>query len=343
MKYTQKINRSWLWTHPNQIAYETTSIPEPGSEDVLVHVRAVGVCGTDLGILNGKNPNAKPPLPLGHEIAAQVVTCGEKVTMLKPGDRVFLDPYIGCGHCEACRAGNKTYCTGGGRHLGIHIPGGWQEYLALPERNCYIIPENLGYLEASQAETIYTVMSGIMRLTVKIGSSALVIGDGPTGVLFARLLQLAGCTHVTMAGHHLERLELAKKWGTNQTVYTKATSLESALDTSLFDVTVDTVGSQTAIDQVVKYAAPGGQVILFGIPSEGKPLAVDVMTVVMRGVGLLGATDNPFAWPAVTNILSSGVLQVKDMFTAVFPFDRLPEAVEAARSKNTVKIIISNE
>ena len=336
-------NRTWSWTNTNQILFSTHPIPKPEPDEVLLHVKAVGVCGTDLGILNGKNPNAKPPLPLGHEIAAQVVHCGEKVVMLKPGDRVFLDPYIGCGHCEACRAGKKTYCTGGGRHLGIHIAGGWQEYLVVPERNCYLIPSDLGYQEASQAETIYTVMSGIMRLNVRVGSTALVVGDGPTGMLFTKLLALAGCTRVTVTGHHPERLELARKWGAAQTIFTKNTPLETVLAKQLFDVTVDTVGSQLAIDQVVKYAAPGGQVILFGIPPEGKPLAVDIMTVVMREISLLGATDNPSAWPAVMNVLSNGFIPVKDMFTAVYPFDKLPEAVEAARSKNTVKIIILNE
>ncbi len=331
---------AWFWTGPNGIEPGRACQPTLERGEVLLQVKAVGVCGTDLGIIAGKNPHARPPLPLGHEIAGVVVACDRYVTRFQPGDRVFPDPYIGCGTCDACRLGKKTYCTGGGKHLGIHIPGGWQEFLAVPERNLYPIPENLGFLEASQAETVYTVMSGIKRLRVEVGSPALVIGDGPTGLLFTRLLQLAGCTQVTVAGHHPSRLELARKWGAVRAIYTHEEPLEIALAGQLFDVTVDTVGSQLAIQQVVQYAAPGGQAILFGLPPGGKPLLVDIATAVMREISLLGATDNPAVWPAVMNILSSGFLDIREMITSVYRFEDLPQALEAAGSKNAVKILL---
>jgi 2-desacetyl-2-hydroxyethyl bacteriochlorophyllide A dehydrogenase len=338
----EKVNQAWYWAENNRILHKQIPIPNIGQEDVLIQVKAVGICGTDLGILNGKNPNAKPPLPLGHEISGIVIECGKSAARLKPGDRVFLDPYIGCGHCDACRHGRKTYCTGGGRHLGIHIPGGWQEFLSIPEKNCYIVPDELSYIEASQAETLYTVLSGIYRLRIKAGSTALIIGDGPTGILFSRLLQLAGCVVVIMAGHHLERLALAKKWGATRTVDTNVETLDSALGTQLFDVTVDTVGSQTSIQQCIKYSAPSGQVILFGLPPEGKPLMVDVTTTIFRELSLLGATDNSSIWPEVQQILQSGYINMMEFVTKKFPFDLLPEAVEAARQKDIVKIVVEN-
>ena len=99
MKYS---NQAWFWTKNNQIIHELISKPQVHFDDVLVQIKAVGICGTDLGIMNGKNPNAKPPLPLGHEIAGVVVECGKSAVRLKPGDRVFLDPFIGCGQCDVC-------------------------------------------------------------------------------------------------------------------------------------------------------------------------------------------------------------------------------------------------
>ncbi len=336
-------NQAWFWTGPGKIEHRTVAMPEIDNDEVLMQVKAVGVCGTDLGILAGKNPNAHSPLPLGHEISGQVVQCGLKTGVFQVGDRVFLDPYIGCGHCPACRNGNKTYCTGGGRHFGIHIPGGWQEYLAVPERNCYHVPGSLSYAEASQAETLYTVMSAVKRLQVKIGASALVIGDGPTGLLFARLLPLLGCTSVTVSGHHSGRLELAQNWGAS-IINENIIPFEPAPGTEArYDIAIDTVGSPSVVNQAVWSAAPGGQVILFGLPPGGKPVPIDTMSIVMREISLLGATDNPSTWPAVINVLERGFVNIKEMITATFPFDQLPQAVEAAKSKQTVKIILSRE
>lgn len=335
--------RAWVWNGPGQpIELCLAPLLPPGPGEVLVQVKAVGVCGTDLGILDGKNPNARPPLALGHEIAGQVVALGAGTSLYQVGDRVFLDPYIGCGRCPACRAGNKTYCSGGGRHLGIHIPGGWQEYLALPELSCYPAPPNLGDAAVSQAETLYTVISGLKRLQGRPGSSALVIGDGPTGLLFSRVLPLVGCTTVTLAGHHPGRLELGRRWGAAQVIDTHQQPLEDALGERLFDMVVETVGSQAVVAQAVRFCAPAGQVVLFGIPHGGTPVALDTAAVVMRELSLLGATDAPSVWPVVANLLATGYVRVEDMISATYPFERLPEAVQAARSKQTVKIVICN-
>lgn len=335
-------NHAWVWTDVNKIEKAVGEVPTPARDEVLVQVKAVGICGTDLGILGGYNPNARAPLPLGHEIAGLVVAAGAEVGQLAPGDRIFLDPYIGCNQCEACRQGRKTYCSGGGKHLGIHIPGGWQQYLAIPERNCYRIPDNLSFAEASQAETMYTVVSAISRLNSKAGTTAMVIGDGPTGLLFTRLLVLAGVVGVTVVGHHESRLALAQTWGAKLTINTRNTPLEDALGGELFDIVVDSVGSQLSMNQCVAHAAPSGQVVLFGLPAGNKPLEVDITGTVFKELSLLGATDNPSVWPQVVNILESGLVDLKAFITESFPFNQLPQAVEAGKRKDMVKVVVEN-
>jgi 2-desacetyl-2-hydroxyethyl bacteriochlorophyllide A dehydrogenase len=317
--------RIWNWI--GGVNFEQVIAPTPvtGPHQVLLRVRAVGICGTDVNIVRGLNPAVKPPLALGHEIAGDIVACGSHVTQVAVGDRVAVDPGVGCGRCLWCRTGQKTYCPTVGA-IGITVPGGWQEFMVLPEENCYRLPANLGYNAASQAETLFTVLGGIDKLRIQVGEPVLVIGGGPAGLLFARLARQASNVPVVLAGTRRRRLELARRWGVDRVINVAEQPLEQALAGEEFPVVIEAVGAAQSVRQAVAAVAPRGRVLIYGVPAESA-ISVDIGRIVLRDLSLLGTTDTPTCWPRVSNLLAGGDPNLEDMITHTFPFSRLPEAV----------------
>ena len=333
----------WNWLGGDRIEQGEAAVPVPGPHEVLLRVRAVGICGTDLHIVRGVIKGPVPPIALGHEIAGDVVACGAGVALLKVGDRCVVDPGIGCGRCEWCRTGQKTYCPQA-QQLGITVPGGWQRYLKVPEENCYVLPAQVKHREATLAEPLFTVLGGLDKVQIKAGEAVLVIGGGPAGLLFAYLAQQISSVPVTLAGTRRRRLELARHWGIGRVINVAERPLEEALAGQEFPVVIEAVGSAQTMQQAVTMAAPRGRVLLFGLRGETS-LPIDVTRVVMRDLSLLGTTDNPVVWPRVRSLIAGGMLPLGDMVTQVYAFSRLPEAVAWAleHPEETVKVVVSSE
>ena len=272
--------RGWTWTGGTHIEAATFAMPKPGPREVLLHVRAVGICGTDLHMIRGILQGAVPPIALGHEIAGDVVACGPGVEYVKVGDRCSIDPGVGCGYCEWCRTGQKSYCPHA-RQFGFQIPGGWQEYLTVPEVNCYPIPDAVSYAAACQAEPLFVVVGGIDKLHIQVGEPVLVIGAGPTGLLFAHLAQQASCYPVVLAGTRPRRLEIARQWGIGRVFNVREQPIEQALAGMEFPVVIEAVGTPQAVQQALAFCAPRGRVLLFGVPGEAS-IGLNVNRIVVR-------------------------------------------------------------
>ncbi len=323
---------TWSWTGSAQIEAGSLPRPTPGHGELLLHVRAVGICGTDLHIVDGAIETVAAPAPLGHEIAGEVVAVGPGVA-LPEGARVCVDPLVACGRCDRCRTGTPQHCEVG-EELGVTTAGAWQEYLVVPERNCYLLPDGVSYAEACQAEPLHVVLGALDRLAPRPGEPALVIGDGPTGLYFARLLRAAGCRPVTLAGATPERLEIARRWGIDEVVDVR----EAPLDPDRrWELIVEAVGRTETIRQAVALAAPGARISLFGLPTEEVP--VDLWRVITTEITLLGGSNAPHVWPRVVQLLADGSAGVADVISDRLPFARLPEALDRARA-GAVKVIV---
>jgi threonine dehydrogenase-like Zn-dependent dehydrogenase len=324
---------AWTWTGIGRIEHGTAPMPEPGHGEVLVRVRAVGLCGTDLHIIDGTFASMQPPAALGHEIAGEVVALGPGVDDLAEGARCCVDPLLTCGHCTPCRAGEAQHCLRGAE-LGVTTGGAWQEHLVVPSRNCYPVGDDVPFAVACQAEPLHVVLAAIDRLRVKAGTAALVLGDGPTGLYFARLLRALGCRPVTLAGATPSRLDVARRWDVDEVLDVG----ESPLGASRrFPVVVEAVGRPDTIRTAIQMAAPGARVALFGLPAEEVPL--DLLRVVTTELTLLGGSNAPGIWPRVVRLLTDGTAGVEDVISHRLPFDRLPDAVAAARH-GAVKVVL---
>lgn len=300
---------------------------------MLLAVRAVGICGTDLHILDGAIATQPAPAPLGHEIAGEVVALGPGVSTLRVGTRCCVDPMLTCATCEPCRTGSPQHCAHG-RELGVTTAGGWQEYLTVPERNCYPVPDHVSFAAASQAEPLHVVLGALDRVRPRSGEAALVLGDGPTGLYFARLLHAAGCRPVTLAGARRARLDVARAWGIEEVVDVTRTPLDEG---RRFGLVVEAVGRAETIRQAIAVAAPGARVALFGLPTA--EVALDVWRIVTTEIRIFGGSNAPHVWPRVVELLADGTAAVEDVVSDRVPFAELEAGIELARA-GAVKVVL---
>ncbi|RKP58277.1 theronine dehydrogenase [Cohnella endophytica] len=337
------MKRIWEWTGIDTIASREAEREAPGAGQVEIRIRSIGICGTDLHIMSGHAGFGEPPLPLGHELSGVVERLGAGVSGWQIGDRVCIDPLIGCGTCAECRAGNKHRCSAAGE-IGLQFPGGWQEYLVVPAANLYRLPDSIGFDEATQAETLHCCLGGIDKLDIRLGQHAVVLGDGPTGLYYVQLLKAAGVSRVTLIGMQDSRLALGRRLGADAAVNLRQAEAGDRLpEAETQDIVIDAAGNEASIQLGIELLKRGGELLLFGLP--GERIKVDVQTAVLKELRLLGSTNAPHVWPRVLDMMASGRVQVQPLITQRYRFDQLDQAIAFARdsSGEAVKIIVNND
>ena len=187
----------WRGQYRFELERNASAPGEPSGGEVAVRVTAVGVCGTDIHILNGDFPLAQPPRVLGHEVAGVIAGTGPNVTRVKAGDRVTIDQVAGCGHCFFCRRGSRQFCTAS-YELGMTRDGGCQEFLVVPEENVYPIPDCISDEEAAILDM--EVWGTLHKCQVRKGDTVLVLGHGPAGMVACQIARAMGAGKVILGG-----------------------------------------------------------------------------------------------------------------------------------------------
>ena len=205
---------------PNQLTYKDVPLPSPGPAEVLVQVRACGICGSDVHGLDGSTGRRIPPLIMGHEAAGVIEAVGPEVKGWQPGDRVTFDSTIYCGECYYCLRGMINLCDNR-RVMGVACAdyvqdGAFAEYVAVPQHLLYRLPDALSFERAAVVEALSIAYHALQRSRVSLGDSACVIGNGMIGVLITQLLSLAGCRHVIAVDVDESRLAIARRFGADQ-------------------------------------------------------------------------------------------------------------------------------
>lgn len=252
-----------------KLVYEDRPIPQvKAPDDVLLKIKAVGICGSDVKIVEGKH-HFKPDTVLGHEFCGEVVEIGSHVHHLKVGDRVAVDNNIRCGFCDFCRMGLTSQCVDiKTSALGVMRDGGYAEYCLVPEKQCFVVPDMIDDVLATQVETLATVVNGMNHLLMLPYDYALVIGFGPIGYLFAQFCKnIAVKTAVTEIDPY--RIEVAKKcgltvWNPNEVDIPEMIS-EFTYGRKA-DIVIEATGN--GFEQALKCVTPGGKVLPFGMDSS---------------------------------------------------------------------------
>lgn len=320
----------------NQFEYVDAPMPEYGPKDVLIEVRACGICGSDIHGMDGSSGRRVPPLIMGHEAAGVVKEIGNEVTAVQIGDRVTFDSMISCGSCYFCRAGTPNLCDDR-RVLGVspgdyRQHGAFAEYVVVPQHIIFPLPDALSFEHASMTEPVSIALHAVNITPLPLGADVVVVGAGMIGNLVIQALRKAGCGQIIAVDLDKGKLELAQEVGATaglaagevnvaEEVY-KMTNGRGA------DATFEAVGIaptvQTAVDSVRK----GGSVTLVG--NLAAEIAFPLQSIVTREISLYGSCGINGEYPSALKMIEDGSINVEALISKVAPlsegadwFDRL--------------------
>ena len=289
-------------------------LPEIGADDVLVRVRACGICGSDVHGMDGSTGRRIPPVVMGHEAAGLVERTGANVHDLKPGDRVTFDSTIYCGQCFYCGRGEVNLCENR-QVLGVspgeyRRHGAFAEFVAVPRRIVYRLPDNLSFEQAALIEAASVAVHAVGLTPVRLGDRAVVVGSGMIGVLAVQALRAAGCTEVIAIDPIPSRLEMAKEMGATET-HTSGAEIEDAA------VALECVGANESVQTAIASVRKGGAVTLVG--NFAPKVELPLQAVVTRQIRLQGSCASSGEYPAVIELMSHGAIRVDRLISAVAP------------------------
>jgi threonine dehydrogenase-like Zn-dependent dehydrogenase len=302
---------------------ELTEIPVPKvtqPDDVLLKVKTVGICGSDLKILAGKH-HFKPNTVLGHEFCGEVVEIGTHVRHLKIGDRVAIDNNIRCGFCSFCRMGLSSQCVEiKTSALGVMRDGGYAEYCLVPEKQCYVLPDVIDDVLGTQVETLATVVNGMNTLQMMPYDYVLILGFGPIGYLFAQFARnIAAKVAVTEIDPF--RINVAKECGLTVWNPNEVDIVEMISDYTYgrkADIVVEATGN--ALEQALKCVTPGGKVLPFGMDSSIRATVIP-NEITRWATKILGLYLGQNTMVPSIRIFEEKRLNMKPFFTKVIPLE----------------------
>jgi 2-desacetyl-2-hydroxyethyl bacteriochlorophyllide A dehydrogenase len=323
-----------VWQGGDNLMLEQSTAPPPvpGRDEVLLNVRAVGICGTDIHILKGTLAFSKPPLVLGHEISGQIVAVGENVGNVHEGDRVTVDSVTGCGRCSLCQRGRVQFCPQGSE-FGITRDGGCQDYLVLPKKNVHQVPDAISYDEAAILDM--EVYQAVIKCGIEAGDRVLVLGAGPIGLIACQVAQILGAGHITLSDIVRARLDVAERLGIADAyvpVNNQNGSIAAASDTAKgFDVVIDCAGTSHSSKFALQATRPCGRLLLYGV-HEQEIEQLDLNQIVMKDLVVFGAQSDRNRWDDVIALVASGRLNLKDLITHRLPLEAAAQAYSLVRN-----------
>ncbi len=306
--------------------------PECGTNDVILRPLAVGICAGDMQHYLGRNPYTKYPLIGGHEVCGAVSEVGSKVTRVKRGDLVVIEPVIGCGHCYSCRHG-KPNCCMNFCLIGLHRPGGFAELCLAPEQNIHRIPAGLDPVTASFAEPLTIGIHACRRGDVKAGEYCLILGAGPIGLAILEVAKHRG-VRVVITDINEERLAFARELGA-ETIKSDDKLLATVLaqtNNEGADVVIEAAGTAATVQAAVDLVAPGARVVIVGLPKES--VSLNGFDFTRKEVNILGSRNSVNAFPEALALLASGTIRYPKVATQIPMWDGVP--VFAKLDKNPV-------
>ncbi len=297
--------------------------PERAAGEALIAVSVVGVCATDLEIINGYMGFKGV---LGHEFVGRVVESEQKDLI---GKRVVGDINCPCNNCELCRRGLRKHCPTR-TVLGISDrDGALGEYLTLPNENLYCVPDQVSDAEAVFAEPLAAACQAFEQTGLKKGEKATVLGDGKLGLLVAKVFAANG-EEVTLVGKHRDKIGLVKREGINTRMLSELTEEREA------DVVIDATAHPSGLETALKIVRPAGRIILKTTVAE--PYRIDMAPVVINELSLIGSRCGPL--DKALELLSAKKIDLLPMITAEYPIERGLEAFEKAMDKNSLKVLV---
>jgi L-iditol 2-dehydrogenase len=331
-----------------RFAVEDFAVPVLQSDEVLVRVRACGICGSDVHGMDGSSGRRIPPIIMGHEAAGEIAQVGNGVTGWKAGDRVTFDSTVYCGDCWYCRRGKINLCENR-RVLGVSCGdyrrhGAFAEYVAVPQRILYRLPDNLSFEQAAMVEAVSVALHAVKRTPLSDAASVVVVGTGMIGLLVVQVLRVAGCKQIVAIDLEEGKLQLAKKLGATHTLKADEPDLlekiRALTEGRGADAAFEVVGLAPTVKTAIESVRKGGSVTLVGNlkPQVDLPL----QAVVTRELTLFGTCGSAGEYPECLDLIASGRINVTEFVSATAPLEEGAHWFERlyAGEKGLMKVLL---
>lgn len=329
----------------HDLRMEDCPMPMVGEEEVLIEVKACGVCGTDVHIYEGDEGAAQvtPPTILGHEFSGVVAAVGGKVRDFQKGDRVCIDPNYYCGSCEFCRNGVAHYCTRMTGY-GTTVNGGFAQYCSVNEKQVYHLGDHTSFEEGAMAEPVACCLHGIDMCNIRPGQHVLVFGGGMIGLLMVQLAKLEGAAKVILAEPVESKRKTGEKLGADITVDPLAKDLKKVLQEKgihQIDVVIECVGKPATIEQAIKVAGKKSVVMMFGLTKPDETISVRPFEIFQKEIELKSSYINPYTQGRALELIDSGRLDVGSMVCEICGLDKLDAILSDPALRAKGKYIIA--
>ena len=308
----------------NRLIYEDVPDPEVGADDVLIRVKACGICGSDVHGMDGSTGRRIPPLVMGHEAAGVIERVGANVTGCEAGDRVTFDSTLYCGTCDFCRDGRINLCDSR-RVLGVSCDeyrqhGAFAEYVAVPAHILYPLPDGTTFEQAAMVEPLSVALHAVNLVPLRDGDTAVVVGSGLIGLLVMQVLRARGCGRIIAVDVQRQRLDLALRLGADEAleagddVPDRVRGLTGGRGA---DIAFEAVGMSAAAQAAVGSLRKGGALSLIG--NLWSTVELPLQWIVARELTLHGSCASSGEYPACLDMIAGGAVDVDALISAAAP------------------------
>lgn len=330
---------------------ELVDMPQPsmGEHDVLVRVKACGICGSDVHGYDGSTGRRLPPIVMGHEAAGVVEEVGAAVNAFRKGDHVTFDSTVYCGHCFFCIRGDRNLCDNR-QVVGVSTPefrrhGAFAEFVSVPEHIVYKLPPELPFAHAALIEAVSVAVHAVNLTPIKLNDTAVVVGAGMIGLLALQAVRLAGAGKVIAVDVDDAKLATAKQLGADEIVNSKNVDAPQAIRAMSggrgADVVLEAVGATQPIKTAIDSVRKGGAVTLIGNVSPA--IEIPLQSVVTRQIKLIGSCASCGEYPECIDLLARGAIRIEPILSAEAPLSDGPSWFQRlyAREPNLMKVILT--
>lgn len=309
----------------NQFEIQDMPLPELSADEVMIAVKACGVCGSDVNGMDGSTGRRRPPIVMGHEASGVIESVGANAGQWKPGDRVTFDSTVYCGACWYCRRGEINLCDDR-RVLGVSCEdyrrhGAFADYLVVPERIVYRLPDTLSFEQAAFVEPVSIAVHAVEITPISLNDTAVVVGAGMIGLLVVQALRAAGCGNIIAVDLDNDKLQLAKILGANVGLLASDEDLIAEIQTLTqgrgADVAIEAVGATAPVTTAIQSVRKGGAVTIVGNLSPN--IELPLQSVVTREIRLQGSCASKGEYPACLDLIASGAIRVEPLMSAIAP------------------------
>jgi L-iditol 2-dehydrogenase len=340
--------KALIYTKPYCFEYSDFPDPVMGNNDVLIRVRACGICGSDVHGFTGKTGRRIPPLIMGHEAAGVVEDIGKNVNDFKKGDRVCFDSTVYCNKCDACRDGRFNYCDKR-EVLGVSVPafkrhGAFAEYVSVPSWIVSKIPDHLSFVHASLLEPASIGTHAANRAPISANDTVVVIGAGTIGLFILQGAKLQGAAKIIAVDIDEFRLDLAKKLGADKLINPHNSNLREAIlketDNKGANVTLEAVGFAKTFADAISVTKMGGYVVAVG--NLEQKAEFDLQELVARELTFTGSYASAGEYRRCIDLFARGKIKVEPLISDILPLEEGPGAFNRLlkAEENLLKIVL---